>query len=71
MAKGKDGKIYIAYTSNIFGKSEIRMVTTSESEIDKASSSLVAEPATIATILPAGKVAARADAELKTFQASR
>lgn len=71
MAVGKDGKIYIAYTSDIFGKSEIRLVTTSEAEIDNSSSALVTDAANVAAVLPAGKVAARADAEMKNLQAQR
>lgn len=71
VAQGKDGKIYIAYTSDIFGKSEIRLVTTSVSEIDGASAELITDASNISAILPAGKVASRADAELKVLQTSR
>lgn len=71
VAQGKDGSIYIGYTSNIFGKSEIRLVTTSESEIDGAYTGTTVDAANVATILPAGKVAARVSAELKTMQASK
>ncbi|MBQ3260187.1 MAG: exo-alpha-sialidase [Alistipes sp.] len=71
VTQGKDGKIYIAYTSDIFGKSEIRLVVTTESEIDNASSALVVDAESIATILPTPKASARADAELRALQASR
>ncbi|MBO5813884.1 MAG: exo-alpha-sialidase [Alistipes sp.] len=71
VAQAKDGTIYIAYTSNIFGKSEIRLVTTSEAEIDNASTALAVNAANVAPILAMPKAAARADAELKTLQATR
>lgn len=71
LAMGKNGKIYIAYTSNIFGKSEMRLVTTSEAEIDNASSGLTVDAATMAPIMAMPKIAARADAELKALQTSR
>ena len=71
VAQAKDGTIYIAYTSNIFGKSEMRLVTTSESEIDNGSTALVVNAANVVSILPMPKAAARVDAEMKALQTPR
>ncbi len=71
VAQGKDGKIYIAYTAGIFSKCEMRLVTTSESEIDNASSSLISDAENVVDIMPTPKASSRADAELKAIQASR
>ncbi len=71
VAQAKDGTIYIAYTSDIFGKSEMRLVTTTELEIDYASRALVVDATNVTPIMAMPKVAARADAEMKALQVSR
>ena len=71
VAQGKDGTIYIAYTSDIFGKSEMRLVATTEAEIDNASSGLVVNAVSITPIMVMPKAVARADAALKALQTSR
>lgn len=71
VALGRDGKIYVAYTSDIFGKSQMHLVTTSEAEIDKATSRLVADAVQKVAVMPTAKVAERVDAELKALMTPR
>ena len=71
VAQGKNDEIYIAYTSDIFGRCEMRLVTTSEVEINNASSALIVNAANVMPILAMPKAMARADAEMKNLQAGR
>lgn len=65
VALGKDGKIYIAYNVEPYGKNEIQLITTSYGEIDAATADLENNPKMRRQILAGGQISKRVAAEHK------